>query len=223
MPDDVDVPTKSDNLLCAASYAPASKAPTSNYSLLDSASPLELKPATFSKHRSPSSSMDGARARYIQSEHLEAHEHNLESPLPRPHSVNLRMRINYKDEEEALLTPADHESSTPFWQQTGSWIITLVLAVKSSALKIRTAASEPHFLAFCTHGSLLVLFWAVVLSESVCTCKTLYEPRIWFLIPWVALSCVEFLLSILIGYAFCRHLIHGKWGMNYQFLLPILV
>lgn len=167
--------------------------------------------------------MDRGRARYTQSEHLEAHEHNLESPLPGPHSENLRLRTNHKGDEEALLISGDHGGSTPFSQQEGSWITTLVLAVKSSALTIRTVASETHFLAFCTHGSLLVLFWAVMLSESVYTCKTLYEPRIWFLIPWVALSCVEFLLSILIGSALCRHLIHGKWGMNCQFLLPILV
>lgn len=166
--------------------------------------------------------MDRGRARYTQSEHLEAHEQNLESPLPRPYSVNLRMRTNHKGDEEALL-PGDHGGSTPLSQQNGPWITTLFLAVKSSPLTIRTVASEPHFLAFCTHGSLLVLFWAVALSESVFTCKTLYEPRIWFLVPWVSVSCVEFLLSIRIGYAFCMHLIHGKWGMNCQFLLPILV
>lgn len=165
--------------------------------------------------------MDQDRPLYTQSGGHDVYQHK--SPLPLPPANNLRMRGNYDDDEESQLSADRPDSSTPSSQRNRPWIGILFLALRSSAIHIRAAASKPTLRAVIIHGSLLALFW-------VFSCNALYPsldeiacPDRWFLNLWTALSCFEFVLIIFIGVEFCRHSIKGEKGMNSQFLLPILV
>lgn len=162
-------------------------------------------------------SMDRGRIRYSQSKNTEADQY--ESTLSRAQSVKLRLRSSQGDDEEASLPAGNHDGSRPLSQQNNSWIGVLGLATRSSALAIITVAAKPNLRTACVHGSLQAAFWAISWNFS----KSLVCPGRWFLILWAALCCAEFLLSMLVGLAFCRHFITGKRGMNSPFLLPILV
>lgn len=164
-------------------------------------------------------SMDQGRVRHIQSESPEAHQHKL--LLRRSHSINMKMRGNYEGEREAQMSDGGPDGSASFSRQNSSWIASPILAIRSLMLAIRTLAAKPNFLLVCIHGSLLALFWVVTLNT--CSCEVLFDPELWFMVPWVALSCVEFLLSIFVGQASCRHLMNGRRRMSSPFLLPILV
>lgn len=165
--------------------------------------------------------MDRDRLLYTQSEGHDAYRHKY--PLPRPPANNLRMRGNDDDDEEAQLSADRPNNSTPFSQRNRSWMKTLVLALGSSAINIRAAASKPTLRAVTIHGSLLALFWVVSGNILYSGPDEIFCPDLWFLNLWTALSCFEFVFIIFVGLEFCRHAIRGRRGMNSQFLLPTLV
>lgn len=165
--------------------------------------------------------MERDRPLCTQSDEHVAYQHK--SPLPRPPANNLRMRGNYDDDEEAQLSAERPNSSTPFSQRNRPWIEILVLALRSSAITIRAAASKPTPRAVVIHGSLLALFWVVSCNIVYSGPDEMFCPDRWFLNLWTVLSCFEFVFIIFVGLEFCRHAIRGRRGMNSQFLLPILV
>lgn len=167
-------------------------------------------------------SMDQGRVRHIQSD-PEAHQHK--PLLRRSHTINMKTRGNYESDRETQLSDGGPDGgpdgSASFSQQNSSWIVGPIFAIRGLMLAIRTLAAKPNFLLVCIHGSLLALFWVVTLNT--CSCEGLFDPEIWFMVPWVGFSCVEFLLSIFVGQASCRHLMNERRRMSSPFLLPILV
>lgn len=165
--------------------------------------------------------MDQDRPMNTQSAGHDAYQHK--SPLPLPSANNLRMRGNYNDDKEAQLSADRPDSSTPPSQRNRSWIGILLLALRSSAITIRAAASKPTFRVVNIHGSLLALFWVVSCNIIYSGSTEIFCPDRWFLNLWTALSWSEFVFVIFVGLEFCRHGIRGRRGMDSQFLLPILV
>lgn len=165
--------------------------------------------------------MDRDRPLYTQSEGYDAYRHK--SPLPLGPANNLRMRGNYDDDEEAQLSADRPNNSTPFSQRNRSWIEKLVLALRSSAITIRAAASKPTLRTVTIHGSLLALFWVVSCNALYPSLDDIACPGRSFLNLWTAISCFEFALIIFVGLELCRHAMGGRRGMSSQFLQPILV
>lgn len=163
--------------------------------------------------------MDQGRVQYIQSESPDAHQQK--SPLPRPHSTNLRMGVSYEDDEQAQLSDAGPHGSAPFSQQYGSRIAVPILVIRSSVLAVRTVAAKPNFLAVGMEGSLLALSWVLMLKT--CPCEVFFDRGFWFMIPRATLSCVGFLLSLFFGQALSRHIMNGRRRMCSSIWLPILV
>lgn len=203
--------------LPAASSTSESKAATSDDLLLILTSFFQLQTITIPRNHSGVPSMDRGRIRYGQSKNTEADQH--ESTLSRAQYVKLRLRSSQGDDEEALLPAGIHDGSRPSSQQNNSWIGILGLATRSSALAIIMVAAKPNLRTVCIHGSLQAAFWVASCNFS----KSLACPGRSFLILWPALCCAEFLLSMLVGLAFCRHFIPGKRVMSSPFLLPVLV
>lgn len=165
--------------------------------------------------------MDQDRPLNTQYAGHDAYQHK--SPLPLPSANNLRMRGNYDDDKEAQLSADRPDSSTPSSQRNRPWIGILLLALRSSVVTIRAAASKPTLRVVTIHGSLLALFWVVSCNILYSSLDEIFCPDRWFLNLWTALSWSEFVFVIFVGLEFCRHAIRGKRGMNSQFVLPILV
>ena len=163
--------------------------------------------------------MDRGRARYIHSEHPGTHQQK--PPLPQLDPASSRMNAEFEDVEWTQASSMDHDRSKLVSQQDNPWIRIPVLIARSSALTIRAAAAGPTLQAVCIYASMLLLFWIIVFTT--CTCEVIFEPRLWFLIPWAAVSCVEVLFSALVGQALFRNLMKGSRRMSAPFLLPILV
>lgn len=165
--------------------------------------------------------MDQDYSLNTQSAGHDAYQHR--TPLPLPSANNLRMRGNYDDDKEAQLSADRPDSSTPSSQRNRTWIGILLLALRSSAMTIRAAASKPTLRVVVIHGSLLALFWVISCNIVYSGSEDIFCPDPWFLNLWTAFSWSEFVFVIFIGLEFCRHSMSGRRGLNSQFLLPILV